>query len=102
MRPTPHLIIAAVLLLIAGAAGLPALAGSIGAGWPSPETTFRLSPKHFTAIPAAPVTAPLVAGLDDIVRDPFTLKGVTPPMDDLPPPPPVSPPALPVLPLPEK
>jgi hypothetical protein len=102
MRITPHLIIAlalvALALLIAVPAGL-----SATARWPSPVRDFRLSAAASSPVPAQRATAPVVAGLDNAVRDIFTLRSVGNDNNgDLPPPPPLTLPALPVLPLPER
>lgn len=104
MKPTPHLIAAAVIVLIAIGVGLPALIAG-GGSHPITGTVARVAAPTPTLVPAAAAVDPLVASFARLGEDnPFTLRKTgfrKGPRVNLPPPPPLEPPAPPLLPLPE-
>ena len=104
MKPTPHLIAAVVIVLIALGVSMPALLSGSGSH-PITGTIPRVVAPVPALVPASTAVDPLVGSFDRVSEDnPFTLrKGATRkgPRITLPPPPPLEPPAPPLLPIPE-
>ncbi len=107
MKPTPHLLIAAGLLLTALIAVLGTLFGG-SASFPIPTTELRITAAQadLSVLPAEAATKPLRAELaDELNGNPFTLAAATErgaPHIPPPPPPPLTLPAPPALPLIER
>jgi hypothetical protein len=104
MKPTPHLIAAAAIVLVAAAICLPILLAG-GGYFPIGGTVARVAVPSETVRPAATATAALVPAVDRTSEDnPFTLRksGQKRALRiSLPPPPPLEVPPPPLLPIPE-
>ncbi|MBA3684352.1 MAG: hypothetical protein H0W72_03840 [Planctomycetes bacterium] len=106
MKPTPHLLAAAAIVLIAVAIAAQGLFSG-GGSYPTEVSELKLAGGTPQPVPASTATAPLslahASGAEGV--NPFTLRklsGRTAVSLALPPPPPLTPPAPPVLPLTER
>jgi len=104
MKPTPHLIAAAAIVVIAAAICVPALFAS-GGSYPITGTVAKVATPEHPVLPAAAAVDALVPAFERGGEDnPFTLRktrGRGGPRITLPPPPPLTVPAPPLLPIPE-
>ena len=104
MKPTPHLIAAAAIAVIATAICLPGLFAGAGS-YPITGTEPKVAVPAPALLPAASAFAPLVEAFERPGDgNPFTLRTTSlrkGPRINLPPPPPLDVPAPPLLPIPE-
>lgn len=104
MKPTPHLIAAAAIAVIAIAICLPGLFAGAGS-YPITTTEPKVAVPAPALLPATGAFAPLVEAFERPADgNPFTLRTASVrrgPRINLPPPPPLDVPAPPLLPIPE-
>ena len=104
MKPTPHLIAAAAIVVIAAAVCVPALLTS-GGSYPITGRVAKVATPTQPVLPAAAAVEPLAPAFAREGEDnPFTLRKTRDPRGPritLPPPPPLTVPAPPLLPIPE-
>ncbi len=101
MKPTPHQLVAAVILILAVAAAFTPLTTSAG-GFNPTVRDYRIDTgkEKLSLVGAERALGPVVKGLPPMDVDPFTMKRTGGSgAGDLPPTPPFAVPALPVLPL---
>ncbi len=104
MKPTPHLIAAAAIVVVAAAICLPALFSG-GGSYAIAGTVPKVASPAPTLLPAAVAVEALAVAFERPGEDnPFTLRKTSVrrgPRITLPPPPPLDVPAPPLLPIPE-
>ena len=102
MKPTPHLIAAALIVLLAAAISLPALLAG-GGSYPIGGTVAKVASPVPTLVPSAIAVEPLVGTFERPSEDnPFNLRKTKTrggPRITLPPPPPLTLPAPPLMPI---